>query len=89
MSQDTVHILVGAAVLLLAPMFFLVFLTGDARTGSAQENALEDRYNRIDGVTIGADVLLTGAPVGKVPRLEFEPQGSLGKVIFLVTDTGS
>jgi ABC-type transporter Mla subunit MlaD len=89
MSQDTVHILVVAAVLLLAPMFFLVFLTGDARTGSAQEYALEDRYNRIDGVTNGTDVLLTGAPVGKVRRHEFEPQGSLGKVIFLVTDTGS
>ena len=43
----------------------------------------------IDGVTIGTDVLLTGAPVGKVPRPEFEPQGSLGKAIFLVTDTGS
>jgi len=89
MSQDTVQILVGGAVLLLASMFFLVFLKGDARTGSAQEYALEDRYNRIDGVTIGTDVLLTGAPVGKVPRPEFEPQGSLGKVIFLVTDTGS
>ena len=89
MSQESVHILVGAAVLRLAPMFFLVFLTGDARTGSAQQYALEDSYNRIEGVTIGTDVLLTGAPVGKVPRLEFEPQGSLGKVIFLVTDTGS
>ena len=58
MSQDTVHILVGAAVLLLAPMFFLVFLTGDARTGSAQGYALEAHYNRFDGLNIATDVPL-------------------------------
>ena len=74
MSRDTVHILVGAAVLLFAPLFFFVFLTGDARTGSAQGYALEARYNRVDGVTIGTDVLLAGAPVGKVTQLEFDPE---------------
>ena len=74
MSRDTVHILVGAAVLLFAPLFFFIFLTGDARTGSAQGYVLEARYNRVDGVTIGTDVLLAGAPVGKVTRLEFDPE---------------
>ncbi len=74
MNRETVHILVGAAVLLAAPLLFFIFLTGDARTGSTVGYELEARYNRVDGVAIGTNVLLAGAPVGKVTRLDFDPE---------------
>lgn len=74
MTRETVHILVGAAVLLAAPLLFLVFLTGDARTGSTEGFELKARYNRVDGVTVGTDVLLAGAPIGKVTRVDFDPE---------------
>lgn len=85
MSRDTVHILVGAAVLLCAPLFFFVFLTEDAHTGSARGYALEARYNRIDGVTIGTDVLLARVSVGKATRLKFNPE----VLRAIVTNTGN
>lgn len=83
MNRDTVHILVGAAVLLIAPVLFILFLTDDARTGSAAGYELEARYNRVDGVTIGTDVLLAGAPVGKVTALDFDPE--LLQVVLTMT----
>jgi phospholipid/cholesterol/gamma-HCH transport system substrate-binding protein len=74
MSRETVHILVGAAVLLVAPLLLIVFFTGDARTGSAEGYELTARYNRVDGVTIGTDVLISGVPVGKVTKQEFDAE---------------
>ncbi len=74
MSRETVHILIGTAVLLAAPLLLIVFFSGDARTSSAEGYELTARYNRVDGVTIGTDVLLAGAPVGKVTRQEFDAE---------------
>ncbi len=74
MNRETVHILVGAAVFLVAPLLLVIFFSGDARTGSAQGYELTARYNRVDGVTIGTDVLLAGAPVGKVTGQEFDAE---------------
>lgn len=86
MSRDTVHILIGAAVLLAAPLLFWIFLTGDARTGSAEGYELEARYNRVDGVAIGTNVLLAGAPVGKVTQLDFDPESLQAVVTMTLRD---
>jgi phospholipid/cholesterol/gamma-HCH transport system substrate-binding protein len=74
MNRETVHILLGAAVLLAAPLLLFVFFTGDARTGSTEGYELEARYNRVDGVSIGTDVLLAGVPVGKVTGQDFDAE---------------
>ncbi len=47
MSRETVHILVGAAVLPAAPLLFFIFLSGDAGTGSTVGYELVARYNRV------------------------------------------
>ena len=86
MNSETVDILVGAAVLLFAPLLFFIFLTDDARTGSANGYELEARYNRVDGVTIGTDVLLAGAPVGKVTQLDFDPELLQAVLTFTLRD---
>lgn len=59
-------------VLLAAPLLFVLLLTGDARTGSTQGYDLKARYNRVDGVTVGTNVLLAGVPIGKVTRVDFD-----------------
>ena len=86
MSRETLHILVGAAVLLIAPLLFVAFLSGDARTSAAEGYELTARYNRVDGVTIGTDVLLAGAPVGKVTRQEFDPETLQAVLTFTLLD---
>ena len=45
MNRETVHILVGAAVLLFALLLFFIFLTDDARTGSTVGYELEARHS--------------------------------------------
>ena len=86
MQRDTLHILVGAAVLLVAPLLLVGVFTGDARTGSTEGYELEARYNRVDGVTVGTDVLLAGAPVGKVTGLDFDPEFLQAVVIMTLRD---
>ncbi|NKB60085.1 MAG: MCE family protein [Alphaproteobacteria bacterium] len=86
MNRETVHILVGAAVLLAAPLLLIVFFSGDARTSSADGYELTARYNRVDGVTIGTDVLLAGAPVGKVTQQEFDAETLQAVLTFTLRD---
>jgi len=84
LSRETVHILVGAAVLLAAPLLFLLFFNEDARTGSASGYELTAHYNSIDGLGIGADVLLAGVPVGKVTGESFDPEAMQAVVTMTV-----
>ena len=86
MNRETLHILIGAAVIVLAPLLGVVFFSGDARTVSAQGYELKARYNRVDGVSIGTGVLLAGVPVGKVTRLDFDANSLQAVLTFTIRD---
>ncbi len=86
MNRGTVHILVGAAVLLAGPLMLAVFFSGDARTKSADGYELTARYNRVDGVKLGSDVLLAGIAIGKVTRQEFDPETLQAVLTFTLQD---
>ena len=86
MNSETRHILVGAAVIVLIPLLAYGFFSGDARTESADGYELKARYNQVDGVTIGSNVLLAGVPVGKVTRLDFDAESLQAVLTFTIRD---
>jgi len=86
MKRETVHILAGAAVLLMAPLLGFIFFSGDARTDSAKGYELSASYIRADGVKIGTKVLLAGIPVGKVTKLAFDADDFQAILTFTIRD---
>lgn len=86
MNRETLHILVGAALILAAPIVGYLFFSGDARTESTEGYNLTARYNQVDGVSIGTNVLLAGVPVGKVTRLEFDAEALQAVLTFTIHD---
>lgn len=86
MKTETRHILVGAAVVVLMPLLAYVFFSGDARTESASGYELKGRFNQVDGVTIGTNVVLAGVPVGKVTRLDFDAEALQAILTFTIRD---
>ncbi len=86
MNRETLHILVGALLILTAPLLGYMFFSGDARTESTQGYELKARYNQVDGVSIGTNVLLAGVPVGKVTRLEFDAEEFQAILTFTIRD---
>lgn len=86
MDRETQHIWIGAAVFVIVPVFLAVFFTGDVRTKQVQGFELTAHYNRVDGVSVGAKVLLAGIQVGQVRRLEFDAEGQQAILTFLIQD---
>jgi phospholipid/cholesterol/gamma-HCH transport system substrate-binding protein len=86
MKRETVHILSGAAVLLMVPLLGFIFFSSDARTDSAKGYDLSASYIQVDGVKIGTKVLLAGIPVGKVTKLAFDADEFLAILTFTIRD---
>ncbi len=65
MSGNVVETLIGAVVLLVAG-FFLYFSYDKADAGAVSGYALTAKFDKVDGVKIGSDVMLAGIKVGTV-----------------------
>lgn len=86
MERETLNIWVGAAVLIIVPLLFFIFFTGDIRTQAASGYELQGRYSRVDGVAVGTKVLLTGIPIGQVTKLRFDPEDQQAVLTFSIRD---
>jgi phospholipid/cholesterol/gamma-HCH transport system substrate-binding protein len=86
MTRETLHILVGAALIVMIPVLGYALFSGDARTESTEGYHLTARYNRVDGVTIGTNVLLAGVPVGKVTHINFDAKTLQAVLTFTIHD---
>lgn len=65
MRGNLVETLMGAVVLVVA-LTFLVFAYSRADIGTVRGYELLAKFDRIDGLTIGSDVLVSGIKVGSV-----------------------
>jgi phospholipid/cholesterol/gamma-HCH transport system substrate-binding protein len=65
MRGNLVETAVGAVVVIVAAVF-LAFAFSWAEGGTVQGYELTARFNRVDGVRVGSDVLLSGIKVGTV-----------------------
>ena len=86
MSGNLVETLIGAAVLSIAG-FFLYFSYDKADAGAISGYSLAARFDRVDGVKIGSDVMLAGIKVGTVIEQSLDPDEYLAVLqIALATD---
>jgi phospholipid/cholesterol/gamma-HCH transport system substrate-binding protein len=71
MQNGFVETLIGAAVVILAGLFFYYgWSTTDA--GSVQGYQLVAKFERVDGINVGTDVRLSGIKIGTVTSQELD-----------------
>ena len=69
MGRNLVETLMGAVVLVVAGLFLaFAYSVTNVRTNGGYE--LEARFDRIDGLAVGADVRIAGIRVGSVMRMD-------------------
>ncbi|RME62666.1 MAG: outer membrane lipid asymmetry maintenance protein MlaD [Alphaproteobacteria bacterium] len=83
MKSNMVEAMIGAVVLLVAGLFVSYTY---ARTDIGRASGYEyiARFNRADGLAVGADVRVSGIKVGTVTRQELDPKTFQALVRFTV-----
>lgn len=71
MKHNLVETLIGAVVLAAAGAF-LAFAYTNTDMGSVRGYEISARFNRVDGLTIGSDVRLSGIKVGTVVKQDLD-----------------
>lgn len=75
MSESTIEVLAGAAVLAVAAGFLAYASQGSGLLSrSGQTYDLRASFQSAEGITIGTDVRLAGVKVGTVSQLNLNPQ---------------
>ena len=72
MQNSIVETLIGAAVILVAAVF-LTYAYRTTGAGPVSGYMVSAKFNRVDGVTVGSDVRLSGIKVGTVSKLSLDP----------------
>jgi phospholipid/cholesterol/gamma-HCH transport system substrate-binding protein len=73
MNNSFVETLIGAAVLVIAGAFFF-YAYNRTDTGTVSGYALIGKFDRIDGISTGSDVRMSGIKIGTVTALELDQQ---------------
>lgn len=86
MKRNVIETVMGAVVLLVAAAFLgFAVSSSDVRTVEGYE--LTARFNRIDGITTGTEVRLSGIKVGTVLSQRLDPETYLAEIKISITDT--
>jgi len=81
--RNIAEIATGAVVLAVAAGF-LVYAVAHSGRSVAAGYALNARFDRIDGLNVGADVRMAGVKVGTVTASRIDPKTFLAEVNFTV-----
>ncbi|HKJ73287.1 MAG TPA: outer membrane lipid asymmetry maintenance protein MlaD [Alphaproteobacteria bacterium] len=73
MSGNLVETLIGAVVLLVAGVF-LAFAYTHTDAGAVSGYPLVAKFDRVDGLTVGADVKMSGIKIGTVTSQTLDPK---------------
>ncbi|MBM3489134.1 MAG: outer membrane lipid asymmetry maintenance protein MlaD [Alphaproteobacteria bacterium] len=85
MRENLVDTLLGAAVLAVAAVF-LVFAYRTADIGKVEGYELVAQFEKVDGVRVGTDVLLSGIKIGTVTEQELDTKAYLAVLRFSVAE---
>lgn len=86
MESKMFETLVGAGVILAAVLFtFYAYSRTDAAGVSGYD--VVARFNRVDGISVGSDVLLSGIKVGTVSKMSLDPKNFLAVTRLTIADT--
>ena len=84
-SRGFAEVAVGAVVLLVATGFLLFAVTSSGRSLMAPDGIhLRAKFDRIDGIAVGADVRMAGVRVGSVTEARIEPETFLAVLTLRV-----
>ncbi len=83
MQHNFVETVLGAVVLALAIAFFS-WAYGQSTAGDPGGYTLVARFERVDGLEVGADVRVAGIKVGRVLAQEIDPETYRAKVRFSI-----
>lgn len=83
MKDNLVETLVGAAVLAVAAMF-VIYGYSVTETDSSGGYRLSAQFDRVDGLTIGSDVRMSGIKIGTVTSLDLDPQSYYANAEFVI-----
>jgi phospholipid/cholesterol/gamma-HCH transport system substrate-binding protein len=85
MNRNVIETIMGGVVLLVA-LVFLIFVYTSSSTRAVDGYEVIARFNRVDGLTSGADVRLSGIKVGSVIAQELDPGTYLAIVRLSIAD---
>jgi phospholipid/cholesterol/gamma-HCH transport system substrate-binding protein len=85
MRNQTFETLIGTAVLLVAAGF-LVFAVGRTGVGTVEGYNVIAEFNRVDGISAGSDVRISGVKVGTVTALELDAKSYLARISLNIRD---
>ncbi|MDA8712828.1 outer membrane lipid asymmetry maintenance protein MlaD [Alphaproteobacteria bacterium] len=83
MKDNLVETLVGAAVLLVAALF-VVYGYSVTEADGGDGYRLNAQFDRVDGLTIGSDVRMSGIKIGTVTGLNLDPQSYYANAEFVI-----
>ena len=83
LGRNLVETLMGAVVLAVAAVF-LVFAYSKSGARSVAGYELTGKFNRVDGLTEGSDVRLSGIKIGTVTRQVLDPKTYLAVVTMSI-----
>lgn len=84
MKDNLVETLVGAAVLVIAGLFVL-YGYSVTESDSADGYVLSAQFDRVDGLTVGSDVRMSGIKVGTVTGLQLDPESYYANAEFVIS----
>ena len=83
MKHDFVETIIGALVIVIAGGFlYFGYTRSDISTGGGYE--VTAKFNRIDGITLGSDVRMSGIKIGTVAGQELDPQTFLAVLVLSI-----
>jgi phospholipid/cholesterol/gamma-HCH transport system substrate-binding protein len=84
--RNAAEVISGAVVLVVAAGFLGYAVANSGTSGGGEGYTLHARFDRIDGLLVGADVRMAGVKVGSVTAETIDPKTYLADVSFTVAD---
>jgi phospholipid/cholesterol/gamma-HCH transport system substrate-binding protein len=82
---QTAETLIGAVVIAVAVCFLGFAVTRAGEAGASGGYTVFGRFDRVDGIGVGADVRVSGVKVGAVSRVSIDPQTYYARLDMTVT----
>ena len=79
MRRNVIETIMGGLVLLVAVLFVL-FAYSSSNVGRVSGYEISAQFNRIDGLTVGADVRMSGIKIGSVTAQRLDPKTYLADI---------
>ena len=85
LNENLVETLVGLFVVVIATLF-VVYGYSVSETDSGDGYRVSAQFNRVDGLTVGSDVRMSGIKIGTVTSLTLDPESFYANVDFLISN---